>query len=287
MIITSIVFGEKSLKELKLQLFTMSQWHKNDLPTYYIFTDSATNSKILDNALEYKGVIKTKDVLNKYSGLTRQQMEKTPGDTFPTRWADLMAEKIRCIRWAFSDLGMNHKGVFFMDTDITLLAPMPQIPIGATVALSPHYIKKTDTDRYGYYNGGFGWLSDTSFCDIWEQKTHTSRFFEQAALEDVALAATGEGLYEFPIQYNYGWWRMFQSSEAPEAIARKMGIHRTSASAGITYDGSTLCSIHSHFTDKTDRINTAFNTFICDKLALLRSHPPALELSKYIQKNFS
>jgi hypothetical protein len=283
MIITSIVTGDKAFNELKLQLFTMSQWHKGDLPTYYIYTDKSTNEQL--KTLDYKGKIRTREVLEKYKGMARKYMESMKGVKFQTIWTDLMVEKIYCIRWAFEEEGPTCPGVFFLDSDITLLAPMPTIPEGTDVALSPHHIRKMDTDKYGYYNGGFGWLKDPSFCDTWELETLTSRFYEQAALEEVAK--TAKHFYEIPYEYNFGWWRIYQHETLePATMFNKLGLHRSPSSAGITYDGKTLCSIHSHFSQKDDFFNRGFCGMIYNKLALLRSHKPAYDLFVYARKNF-
>ena len=283
MIITSIVTGSAALKEFKLQLFTFEQWHKDALPTFYIYTDDETEPQI--QSIQYGGKIFTKQVLNRYKGLARNEMETKKGIIFPSIWSDLMCEKISCIRWAFKQEGEGCKGVFFMDGDITLLGRMPTIPEGVDVALSPHYIRKTDSDKYGYYNGGFGWLANPSFCDIWEEATMTSRFFEQAALEEVAKAA--KNLYIFPIQYNFGWWRMFQQAEqTPDVVVKRFGFHRSPESCGITFDGEPIGSIHSHFTNRIEHHNREFNGVIISKLSLLRSHKPANELLQYLRKNF-
>lgn len=282
-IITSIVTGESALLELKLQLFTMELWHTDSLPTYYIFTDDET--EILIKQIKYGGVIHTNCKLNAYNGLKRSFMENRKGIRFPTLWSDLMAEKINCIRWAFESEGKSCPGVFFMDSDITLLAPMPEIPEGTDVALSPHYIKKADTNRFGYYNGGFGWLSRPELCTVWDDATMTSRFFEQAALEEVAKKA--KKLYEFPIQVNFGWWRMYQADDISYGdMQKRFGYHRQSGISGLTFDKLPLYSIHTHFSKVKDPYNNMFNRFILEKLLILKSHPPANELYQYIQKTF-
>lgn len=283
LIITSIVTGDSALEELKLQLFTMEIWHKGNLPTYYIFTDDDTEIKIKN--IKYSGKIVTNTKLNSYKGFTRKYMETRKGVRFPTLWTDLMCEKINCIRWAFESEEESCSGVFFMDSDITLLAPMPVIPEGVDVALSPHYIKKFDTDRFGYYNGGFGWLSKVDFCKVWEDATMTSRFFEQAALEEVAKYA--KNLYEFPMQVNFGWWRMYQAEDLSNTEIQKMfSFHRQPACSGLTFKNIPVTSIHTHFTKNSDPYNQMFNRFILEKLLILKSHPPANEILQYIQKSF-
>jgi hypothetical protein len=147
-----------------------------------------------------------------------------------------------------------------MDADISHLAPLPTIPSHATVALSPHYIRDADCRLYGKYNAGFLWIKSRELLDAWRDAAPTSRFFEQAALEYVAAVAAG-GLYEFPPQVNFGWWRMYQASAAPPAIMAKFSIFRSDTSVGVRYDGAPLQSIHTHWSDTSSSTAGAFNAW--------------------------
>jgi hypothetical protein len=149
-------------------------------------------------------------------------------------------------------------------------------------------------------------LKDPSWLGIWKAALPTSRFFEQAALEEVAKAAK-DGLYEFDMNHNYGWWRMFQSPNPPTHQKEMFAMNR-SVGAGITVENLPLCSIHTHFTERVGaalspaaepldflllsspakRGKTAteeFNLFIGRQLGKLeKHHPPAYKLAMFIAK---
>jgi hypothetical protein len=113
-----------------------------------------------------------------------------------------------------------------------------------------------------------------------------SRFFEQAALEAVAAAAN-DSLYEFPIQNNFGWWRLFQSADPPAVIESRLAFHRMGGdSVGLRYDGVTLGSIHTHLHDTTATGHMVqFNKWIKARLEFLaRSHKPARAIMAHLQK---
>lgn len=256
--------------------------YKTNLPEIYLFTDDASVPLLP----KYKGPLRVKTALNAYTGLNRQQMEKLPGTIYKTFWTDFMCEKIAAMRWAFTEGRPGPEGVWFLDADICLLGKLPMVPATAVVGLAPHFIRPADEAKYGHYNGGFLWMRDPRFLDIWAEATHTSRFFEQAALEDVAVAATTtsqEGLYEFPIQNNFGWWRLFQGTAPPPDIAREFGIHRRIEGVGLTFGSQPLLSVHTHFYEKKDATTIEFNNFIRGLLEKLGKHPPAVELLRLLR----
>ena len=235
--VATIVTGPQATDDFRIFLHSL-QLFVDPLPSLYIATDEKTLSKLID--LPYSGKREFYTIMNRYEGMNRKEME-AKGLFHP-----YTAEKLRIMELAFTD---SKEGVWFFDADICFLGPLPTIPYRTTVALSPHYIRKSDTDLYGIYNAGFLWLKDPSWLGIWKAALPTSRFFEQAALEEVAKAAK-EFLYEFDITHNYGWWRMFQSPYPPPHQKEMFAINR-SVGAGITVESHPLCSVHTHFTDRT------------------------------------
>jgi hypothetical protein len=209
-------------------------------------------------------------------------MEKIPGTTYTTKWTDFMCEKINALRWAFHEAESGAEGLWFLDADICLLGKLPRLPETCELALAPHYIRGADEAKYGRYNGGFLWMREPRFLDIWASATHTSRFFEQAALEDVATAA--KSLYEFPIQHNFGWWRMFQSSVTPDLMVRKFGYNRRGEGTGILFEQTPLYSVHTHFHETSDPYTLEFNRFVITLLEKLGKHPPAIDFLRALRK---
>lgn len=275
MILVTLATG-KALLDLKLLLWSIEVWHSSDLPDVYLFTDDVTATP------PYKGKLHIKKALNEYTGLDRQQMEKMPGKIYKTKWTDFMCEKMQAMRWAFEEADPGAEGIWFLDADICLLGKLPSIPVGVDVALAPHYIHPRDEIKYGRFNGGFLWMREPKFLDIWAEATYTSHFFEQAALEKVA--ATAKSLYEFPIQNNFGWWRMFQSMASTDEMTRRFGFNRRAEGVGITFDGVPLLSVHTHIWEQKDTYTIEFNRFLFTLLEKLGKHPPAQDFLRYLRR---
>ena len=278
MIIVTLSTGAYALKDIKCLLWSIEQVYKNDLPDVFIYTDTDT-SKLIP---KYNGNLTMKIALDFYGGMNRQEMERMPGRIFKTKWTDFMCEKISALRYAF-DQTETKTGCWFLDADIMLFDKLPTVPETAEVALAPHYIRVQDEAKYGRYNGGFLWIKDQKYLDIWLEATLTSRFYEQAALEEVAKAA-GEKLFEIPIQHNFGWWRLWQSSTSSEMIAKRFGFGRNQSGIGILFDGKPLASIHTHWYEQNDQATKKFNDFILNFLKKIPNHKPASEYNNFLRK---
>lgn len=272
-VICLLVSGEAALHDFKIFVKSLETWHPSAV--LYVLSDSHTDI----GSIKFKGTINVrKDALDAYKGLTRSDMEARPGRIYDSLFKDYTYEKAAAIEWAFAS--KPSAGVWFCDADITFLAPLPNIPMEAKLALSPHYIRTGDELKYGKYNAGFMWFASPEFLSEWKAAGHSSRFFEQAALENLATAA-GPSLYEFPPQVNFGWWRMYQASEPPFRIQAKFSIYRPDKSVGLRYDGQPLQSVHTHWDEKTSvtgEFNSWFLTF-CRKFC---AHKPLAALLKHL-----
>lgn len=271
-----IVCGPESVYDFRIFLQSLDAWHPG--AEIFVYTDTAS----IDGISKIKTGLKVNCIiaLDEYTGQSRSEMESIGGKKYSTRWTDFMYEKANVIEYIFSKYPDG--GVWFMDADIVHLAPLPIIPESSRVALSPHYIRDADCRLYGKYNGGYMWIKDKTLLNVWREAGHTSRFFEQAALEDVAAAAESD-FYEFPIQVNFGWWRMFQSSLSPPEIRAKFSIYRPDKSFGIRFDGKPLQSIHTHMFDKSSSANGVFNEWLLLYIAPFANlHPPLRYLRRVL-----
>ena len=266
-------------KDLCVFLFTLELFNISP-PTVYLLCDST-----IANALPpYKGTIHTNTGLDIYTKYTRQQMSVMPGKTYKTLWEDFMMEKATVMEWAYSK---GEKAVFFADSDICFLGPLPQIPPAMKLAVSPHMIRQHDAQRFGYYNAGFLWSSDSTVPERWRKASLTSRYYDQAAVEDLVEQTPKSEVYEFPEQVNYGWWRMYQGTEQPDVLQAKWSIFRKEKHSGICVSGSPLLSIHPHWSEKTDHITQLFNKHVLAYLVRMGKHPPAAALTKFLVREFS
>ncbi len=281
-VISTIVTGPKALFDFKTLLFTLDLFHKGDEIDLYVLTNSATEPNILKMKTSARKKnecrIHTLPALDKYGSNDRKMMEACSGVVYDSLFKDFTMEKASAMEWAFSEAG-DADGVWFLDADICLTAPLPDHG-DVEIALSPHYIRQGDERLYGHYNAGFLWMARKNvekLMQIWRGATHGSRFFEQAALEDVVREAGSK--HEFAIQDNFGWWRLIQSSDPPDAIRARLGYKRDPKTSGITFDGLSLRSVHTHWYEKTP-----FNDWILKSLGLVaRSHPEAKALLAHLQ----
>lgn len=269
-----IATGADTVKDFKIFVASLEQWHPNAI--LYVYTDSATDIA----SVKTKCTVHVNPALDIYTGFNRQQMENQTGNLYGTLWTDFMYEKANVVQWIFdSEPTAKDTGVWFMDADITHLAPLPVIPTTATLALSPHYIRDIDEARFGKYNGGYLWFGKETILTEWRDAGYTSRFFEQAALEDLVKTNT---VYEFPIQVNYGWWRMFQSNTSPQEHMSKFALFRPDTSVGIRYDNQPLQSIHTHWHQLDNSATGYFNKWFIGYLTKFKVHKPLVTLRNII-----
>ena len=258
-----------AFKDLQTLLWTIRQWHPD--AEVFLGTDAETASKLSDKS------VRTRTILDAYTGLTRKDMEAMSGRKYATMWHDFMMEKATVLEWAMEG---TDEGVWFLDADICLLAPLPLPLAGLDILLSPHMIRPVDERRFGEFNGGFMWIRNKALLDVWRRATYGSRFYEQAALEDVWAAVPEGQKARLPIQDNFGWWRFLQSTEAPPIIQARLGFNRVAPGVGLQYDGAVLRSIHTHWEEASE-----FNQWIRGKLEFLaRAHAPAKALLGHLGK---
>jgi hypothetical protein len=277
--IATISTGSNATKDLIL-LIKSIELFETSKPIIYIATDDKT--KPLIDSIKYKGTLKIHSIMNDYTDQTRKMMEATSGKRYESMFHDYTAMKLDIIKIALDDSKLP---VFFLDSDICLMAPLPVLPNTIKLGLSPHYIRERDEFLFGRYNAGFLYMNDIRLLDVWRAAIYGSRFFEQAALEDLAkhvITNNADEFIEFGESVNFGWWRMFQSSKTPAEQMARFGINRK-VGAGIILDNIPLQSIHTHFTEK-EGSTEAFNKFIIAQLLKLeRAHKLAQILLKGIQ----
>jgi hypothetical protein len=271
-----------AIKDLKVFLYTLELFNP-ELPNVYLLCDTPTSKEL--PAL-YKGVIHVDTSLDKYGPVSRKRMTNQKGDTYKTRWEDFMMEKATVMDNAFK---AGETEIFFFDSDICFMGMLPLIPGETHIGVSRHMIKPIDEDRYGMFNAGFVWTNDKEMPTKWRQASHNSRFYDQAALEDVVQSYKTDNVYCFPIQNNYGWWRLFQGSESANVLKTRWSMFRNESipSVGIRIEGSPLLSIHTHWDEVTDMATRQYNLWVLGFLIRLGKHQPANELVKFLTKEFT
>jgi hypothetical protein len=195
-------------------------------------------------------------VLDPYNGKDRKQMEREGV------WVDFQMMKSRAIDIALE----SYADTMFLDSDIFLFNPIQCIDSSKQIGVSPHYIRKRDTDKFGYYNGGALWTRDKTVPAAWREFTKTSRFYDQASIEDLARTYS---FFEFPEQCNVSWWRIVQAEESIESMIKCIGVSGNQ----VLYKKKPICFVHTHFyPNTTDPSLLIFNNLIIASLTRARRY---------------
>uniref|UniRef100_A0A6C0KXA1 Nucleotide-diphospho-sugar transferase domain-containing protein n=1 Tax=viral metagenome TaxID=1070528 RepID=A0A6C0KXA1_9ZZZZ len=264
-----------ALKDVKVFLKTLELFNTSP-PTVYLLCDTGLQAQLP----KYKGQLNIKTTLDEYQG-DRQYMTMSKGQIYQTRWEDFMMEKATVLEWAFNK---GETQLYFCDSDICFMGPLPEVPNNVQLGVCPHRIRPHDEQRFGKYNAGLVYTTDPAFPKAWRQAAHTSRYFDQAALEDIVNKTEKDKVYEFPTQVNYGWWRMFQGTKSVEELQKEWSIFRSENTSGLRVAGSSLLSIHTHFGERRDQVTAAFNQWVFTYLARLGAHSQAL--TKFLSQEF-
>lgn len=258
--------NKHALDDLKLLFKSLEIWNSSP-PTVYIYC----STDVLKSMPPYAGQVIPKVTLDTYANYTRAQMEGLPSKKgLKNLFHDFTQEKCGLMKWALesltNDISRKH-GVLFCDADIFWLGPLPTIPLQATLGLSQHMIRKFDEAKFGEYNAGFLWMNDVTLPDAWQRACKTSRFFEQAALEDLADATADDQLYLFPEQYNYGWWRIYQNADPKLSVTDwsqfgwSLRPELCTDDSGILVKDEPLACVHTHW-KTTDTVTNLFNNML-------------------------
>lgn len=218
--------------ELTGLLLSLSVYHTDE--TIYIMSDTKTK-KIIDNMTPTPRLnIKWFIELDEYDGMNRQIMEKKG------KWSNFQMSKARIISKALE----NEKDTLFLDSDIIITGIIDDIDNSKDIGVSPQFITQEHIDKTGYYNGGCLWTKNKEVPNDWINFTKTSRYVDQASIEDLAKKYT---YFEFGENYNLQCWRLMLSSETPQQIAN----HITSLpNDKLYYKKKPLKFVHTHFLDQ-------------------------------------
>lgn len=236
--------------ELVGLLLSLSIYHPNEI--IYILCDSKTKNIIQTMTPQPRLVIKWAVELDTYDGMNRQIMEKMG------IWSSFQMSKARVMNIALQE----SKDTLFLDSDIVITNTIDDIDMNKEIGVSPQYIKKEYLNKTGIYNGGMLWTKHKELPDSWIQYTKTSRYFDQASIED--LVKTYDS-FTFEENYNLQCWRMLLSDESPEQIAKHI---TSSPKEGLLYKNKPLKFIHTHFLDKRFHV---FNSVILHHLKNARN----------------
>lgn len=219
--------------------------HHPDANTYVI-CDSDTKKCVDDLTPKLKLKIHWFVELDKYSNMNRNEMEKRGV------WSDFQMAKADVIEKAL----INEEDTLFLDSDIVILDKIDCIDKSKQIGLSPQFIKKSSVDSYGYYNGGVLWTKEKTIPNDWKKYTKTSRYYDQASLEDLAKYYS---FFEFGDNCNLQTWRFVSGLEPGNVIASYINVKHNK----VYYKNKPLKFIHTHFNQKQFK---NINDFFIQKL---------------------
>lgn len=215
-------------QELVGFLLSLSIHHPNAI--VYVMCDTFTKEYIDKITPSPQLSIRWQTTLDKYTGMNRSDMEKAG------IWSDFQMAKARVIQIALEDVS----DTMFLDSDTVILNPLYVEDSTKQLGISPQYIQQEYVDKTGYYNGGMLWTNQKSLPERWIHHTNTSRYFDQASIEDLAKEFS---YFEFGEEYNLQTWRFVLGVESGEKIASY--IHNRDGT--LYYKDKPLRFIHTHF----------------------------------------
>ncbi len=238
----STICTKNCKQELVLWMLTLSIHHPNS--KVYVICD-LESKKAIDNLspnVNDRLNIKWYVELDEYSDKSRKQMEDEG------IWSDFQMKKAEVMSRALE----YEPDTLFLDSDIVLLDKINDINHDMEIGVSPQYIKEENVKEVGYYNGGMLWTKNKDVPKDWIEFTKTSRYYDQASIEDLAKKYS---YFTFRDNYNLQTWRFVIGLEPGEKIAEYM----KPKNGRLYYKNKPLKCIHTHFNIKSfQQINSLF-----------------------------
>jgi len=248
----STMCTENSAFELVGLLLSLSVHHTNE--TIYILSDSKTREVIESITPQPKLQMIWCVELDKYNGMDRATMVEQG------IWGEFQMSKARVIQLALE----NAEDTLFLDCDIIIMNPIEDIDTTKSLGVSPGFIDEETSKKVGYYNGGMLWTNNKRLPDDWIEFTRSSRYYDQASIEDLVQKYD---YFTFDETYNLQAWRYLLSPELSEKIASYISIHNHKPN--IYYKNKPLKFIHTHFKDPRFY---EFNQIIVQRLVMAKMY---------------
>ena len=153
-------------------LLSLSVYHPNE--KMFILCDSKTKEIVNNMTPQPRLQITWVVELDKYDGMNRQIMVQKG------IWSDFQMAKSTVIKYALRE----SNDTLFLDSDIIITDVIDDIDMSKDLGVSPQFITQEHINKTGYYNGGMLWTKNKNVPDDWIEFTKTSRYFDQASIED-------------------------------------------------------------------------------------------------------
>ena len=154
-------------------LLTLSLHHENAV--IYILCDKETKQYINDSTPKPRLKLKIYPTLNRYSLMTKKDMRKMG------IWCDFQLTKMDIMKHAIEKSG----DTLYLDCDNIIISSFTDINGEKRLGVSENYVNDDKILQIGKYSSGMVWCSDIKIIDEWINEIPMSRYYEQAALEEV------------------------------------------------------------------------------------------------------
>ena len=245
-------------------LLSLSIFHPKS-PTY-VMCDKETMMMIREITPQPKLRLKFIVELDMYSNFNRVQMEARG------IFREFLKNKAKIMLHALK----KEKDVLFLDSDIVLLNKIEDIDKKLKLGVSPQYICQKSLQETGYFNAGMLWTSSPYVCEDWIKFTDNSRYFEQAAIEELVSKYS---TFKFGEEYNVQCWRYLLNYENSK-LEYNFSIEYGNI---IMYKNKPLKCIHTHFLDKRHQ---KFNYLIINLLNYTKNYKILLIIHRIINNNW-
>jgi hypothetical protein len=185
--------------------------------------------------------------LDDYSYYNRKKMEELG------IFKEFLMNKAKIMKHALK----KENDTLFLDNDIVLVNPIKDIKRTTNLGVSRQYLVRESLEETGYYNAGMLWTNSKNVCNDWITYTEKSRYFEQAAIENLVAKYNH---FEFGEEYNVQCWRYY-FNPVKEPFTNYFS---SEPNGNVYYKKKPLRCIHTHFRDKRF---VAFNNLILHHLA--------------------
>jgi len=230
----SIICTSNCAFELFGLLLSLSVFHPDE--KIYIMCDTKTKEIIEKSTPRPRLEMFWYIELDKYDGLNRALMEKKG------IFGEFLMAKPNIIKKALE----KEKDTLLLDCDIIITNPLDDVDMTKSLGVSPAFIMENNMKSVGYFNAGLLWTNNTKVADDWIEFSKTSRFFEQASIEDLVKKYP---YFEFDENYNLQGWRYYLSPLGKSGLASN--ITSNPKEMNIYYKNKPLKFVHTHFLENT------------------------------------
>lgn len=221
--------NKNGIFDLTILLNSLEKFHK-DIPVF-IACDITVQKHFDKN--NYRLKLFFDACLDKYDGMNEEQMKQKGVFT------DFKLEKVNILKSAISE----YSNSLFIDSKVCLLDCLPVVDLSKDVILC---YNNTNENKDENFNDSYFFVNNIKFLEWFRTNLKTLDY----CYEEFKVGY-------FPIQNNFGWWRLYECDNSDERI-RKFTIN----DGIVLYDNKCLKSVHTHFSDMTDSLTGDFNKFL-------------------------